>query len=134
MVRFADAIELVENMGQLRKRNPRALVLHRQNDAILHDPGGNEYLRRTEVAGEIYAAAHNSLWHDDYQASLLSPMVWNHFAYRLTVGRYFREACGIYDLIGDDWVRTVPWRSVERFVELRDRARDEADDPAPDED
>jgi hypothetical protein len=90
--------------------------------------GGNTYLRRTEVAGEIYAAAHNSLWHDSYRRSLFTPVVWSHFAYGLTTGRYFREACGIFDLIGDDWVRLNPWRSAERFVEMRAHARDEADD------
>ncbi|WIM94982.1 hypothetical protein ACTOB_007043 [Actinoplanes oblitus] len=90
--------------------------------------GGAGYLRRNEVAGEIYAAAHNSFWHDDYQRSRATPQVWNHFAYGLTMGRYYREACAVYDLIGDDFVRTAPWNSTERFLELRDRARDRADD------
>jgi hypothetical protein len=90
---------------------------------------GKNYLRRPEVGSEIYAAAHNSFWHPDYQRSLLTPVAWNHFAYSLTRSYYFREACGVYDLIGDDWIRRAPWRTLERFVELRDRARDEADDP-----
>ncbi|GAA2697435.1 hypothetical protein [Actinoplanes palleronii] len=93
--------------------------------------GDNKHFRRNEVAGEIYAAAHNSFWHDDYHRSIMTPRVWNEFAYGLTMGRYFREACAVYDLIGDDEFRTTPWRSVERFQELRDRARDKADDPDP---
>jgi hypothetical protein len=92
--------------------------------------GGDKYLRRTEVAGEIYAAAHNSFWHENYRWSLSTPMLWNDFAYSLTLARYFREACNIYDLIGDDCVRARPWGSLERFTELRSRARDEADDTA----
>lgn len=88
-----------------------------------------DYLRRKDIAGEIYAAAHASFWHDDYPVSLLTPVLWNQFAYALTRGRYFREACHIYDSIGDDWVRLHPWRSVERFLELREWAREEADDP-----
>ncbi|GIF03723.1 hypothetical protein [Actinoplanes siamensis] len=95
--------------------------------------GGNKHLRRNDVAGEIYAAAHDSFWHEGYRRSLLTPLVWNHFAYGLTIGRFFREACAVYDLIGDDWVRSAPWGSVDRFVELRDWARDEADDPVADE-
>ncbi|GLW32533.1 hypothetical protein [Actinoplanes regularis] len=91
--------------------------------------GSDKYLRRADVAGEIYAAAHNSFWHADYQRSLMTPMVWNQFAHALTVGRYFREACGVYDLIGDDWINSTPWRTTERFVTMRDRARDKADDP-----
>ncbi|GAA4590533.1 hypothetical protein BJY16_009265 [Actinoplanes octamycinicus] len=95
--------------------------------------GGAAYLRRTEVAGEIYAAAHNSFWHPDYQRSRSTVAVWNEFAYGLTIGRYDRAACAVFDLIGDKSV-TTPWGSRERFEELRDRARDRADDLPPDTD
>ncbi|GIF20040.1 hypothetical protein BJ973_002055 [Actinoplanes tereljensis] len=90
--------------------------------------GGDKYLRRTDVAGEIYAAAHNSFWHESYRWSLSTPLLWNNFAYSLTLAGYYREACNIYDLIGEDCVRTSPWGSTERFTELRDQARDQADD------
>ena len=91
--------------------------------------GGNKYLRRNEVAGEIFAAAHSSFWHEDYRRSLTTATLWNHFAYSLTIGKYYREACAIFDLIGEDEIRSAPWRSTERFLELRERARDRADDP-----
>ncbi|MBW6432142.1 hypothetical protein KZ829_00050 [Actinoplanes hulinensis] len=94
--------------------------------------GGKAYLRRPEVSGEICAAAHTSVWHDDYRRSLLTPVLWNHFAYSLSVGRLFRPANALFDEIGDEWVRTAPWRSVERFTELRDWSRGKDDDTGRD--
>lgn len=85
------------------------------------------YLNRGEVAGEIYAAARNSLWHPGYRRSLLTPVLWNHFAYCLSLGSFHREACEIYDQIGDEWIRTAPWNGVKRYA----RSRDRADDPGP---
>ncbi|MBM2616471.1 hypothetical protein JIG36_12980 [Actinoplanes sp. LDG1-06] len=90
------------------------------------DNEGSKYLGREEVSSEIYEAAWQSVWHDDYETTILTPNLWNSFAYTLTYGRYFKSACTLYNAIGDDFVRLFLWRSKERYVEMREWAREEA--------
>ncbi|GAB2570865.1 hypothetical protein Aab01nite_05420 [Paractinoplanes abujensis] len=92
--------------------------------------GGDAYLKRDEVSAEILEAAYQSVWHDDHETTILTPNLWNSFAYTLTFGRYFKQACNLYDAIGDDFVRLpLLWRGTDRFAELRAWAREEAADP-----
>ncbi|MEU7904980.1 hypothetical protein [Actinoplanes sp. NPDC049118] len=89
--------------------------------------GREEYLERDEVADEINAAAYESVWHDDYETSLLTPVLWNDFAYTLTYGRYFKQAWHLYESIEDDWVRQWPWGGVKWFLKAREHARENQD-------
>ncbi|MBL7257996.1 hypothetical protein [Paractinoplanes lichenicola] len=103
-------------------------MAHLNFRASADNPDEN-YLERPEVSAEIVAAAQQSVWHDDYENTILTPELWNHFAYALAGGRYFRESAGLFDDIGDDFVRLQPWRTLDRFRAMRDWVRDEAADP-----
>ncbi|MET8910979.1 hypothetical protein [Micromonospora sp. NPDC004551] len=91
--------------------------------------GETRYYQRPDVASETYDAAEQSVWHDDYETTTLTPILWNHFAFALTYGRYFRQACTLYDAIGSDFIRKEPWQTVERYRNMRDWAHEEAADP-----
>jgi hypothetical protein len=89
--------------------------------------GGREWLERDEVAAELHAAAHQSFWHDGYENSLVTPIVWNNFAYTLTYARHFKPAWNIYEAIGEDWVTNQPWGGVKWFLKGRAYAAENLD-------
>lgn len=91
------------------------------------DNGRDEWLKRDEVAEELINAAYASLWHDDYEISLLTPIVWNHFAYTLTYARHFKPAWHIFEAIGEDWVTRQPWDEVRWFLQAREYAAENLD-------
>ncbi|MBO3739864.1 hypothetical protein [Actinoplanes flavus] len=90
--------------------------------------GGNDYLERDDVAEDIWQASQLSVFHDDYQETLLTPIVWNNFAFALTFTGQFPSACSIYDVIEDDWIMKSPWGDMDFFVECRDYARSSLED------
>ncbi|MFF4888262.1 hypothetical protein [Micromonospora chersina] len=91
--------------------------------------GETRYYQRPDVTSETYDAAEQSFWHDDYETTTLTPILWNHFAFALTHGPCFKQARTLYDAIGNDFVRKEPWQTVERYRNMRDWAREEAADP-----
>ncbi|MDY7089376.1 MAG: hypothetical protein SYR96_30250 [Actinomycetota bacterium] len=108
---------------------PLLVVMAHMNIRFEEGFDNDKYLERPEVAAEIVAAAQQSIWHDDYENTILTPELWNHFAFALTRGRYFHEACSLFDEIGTDFVRLQPWQDLDRFHLYRNFARQEADDP-----
>lgn len=71
--------------------------------------GGADYLERPEVADEIVAAAHASIWHPDYRPSLLTPIALNVFAKMFALADRFAEAERCFAAIGEDRVTRRPW-------------------------
>jgi hypothetical protein len=84
----------------------------------------DDYLEQPEVAAELIYAAEQSIWHPQYQGTLLSWEVRNLFAYLLTCAERHKEAVRLYEEIGDDHVTYAPWGyefkdPVQSFRELR---------------
>ncbi|GAA1604440.1 hypothetical protein [Actinoplanes couchii] len=101
---------------------------------IEHAQGRNgtelqEYLQQDEVIDEIWDASQQSVFHADYQESLLTPIVWNTFAYTLALGGQINQAGNILDVIGEDWITRAPWNSMSTFVKIRDHVTASRDDP-----
>jgi hypothetical protein len=78
------------------------------------------YWEPSAVMDEVWDAAQASFWHDDYRTSLLTPIVWNNFAYAFTWGDFHKPAWSLFESIGDDWITREPWDTVEFFLRSRD--------------
>jgi hypothetical protein len=83
-------------------------------------PSSLEYWTAAGVMDEVWEAAEASFWHDDYRTSVLTPIVWNHFAYAFALGDFFQPAWSVFESIGDDWITRQPWETVKFFVQTRE--------------
>ncbi|KUL31691.1 hypothetical protein [Actinoplanes awajinensis] len=72
-----------------------------------------------EVMDEVWEAAEASYWHDDYPISVLTPIVWNTFAYAFTWGDFHKPAWSLFDSIGEDWITREPWETIKFFRRSR---------------
>lgn len=79
------------------------------------------------VMDEVWDAAQASFWHDDYQTSLLTPIVWNYFAYAFAWGDFHKPAWSLFTSIGDDWITREPWGHAGFFVQSRNYTRENLD-------
>jgi hypothetical protein len=86
------------------------------------DNGGNEYMERPDVGDELVAVAHQSLWHPNYQRTVLTPVLLNNFAYAFAMADRFAEAERCFAEIGDDLVTDGPWPGSNGSGFLRLRA------------
>ncbi len=84
-----------------------------------------EHLRQDEVVDDIWEASQLSVFHDDYQETLLTPIAWNHFAYALALGGQDEAAASLFDVIEDEWITRSPWNSMSNFLKIRDFVRAE---------
>jgi hypothetical protein len=86
------------------------------------------YLEQDKVTDEIWEAAQLSVWHDDYSPTLLTPTVWNNFAYALYVGDQYNGAWSMFESIGDDWITRSPWDDMKYFLTCRNTTRERKED------
>lgn len=77
------------------------------------------YMEQPEVGDELVAAAHQSIWHPDYQRTVATPYLWNRFALAFSLADRFQEARRCFDLIGDEYYTDSGW-SPSYFEKLRD--------------
>ncbi|GGN48645.1 hypothetical protein FHR83_009027 [Actinoplanes campanulatus] len=82
------------------------------------------YYEPTEITDDLWEAAQLSFWHDDYETTVLTPIVWNNFAYAFAWGDFHKPAWALFDSIGEDWITRSPWGDVEFFLRSRDYTRD----------
>ncbi|HWS32353.1 MAG TPA: hypothetical protein VN408_06380 [Actinoplanes sp.] len=87
-----------------------------------------EYLQESDVVDDIWDAAQLSVFHDDYKETLLTPIVWNNFAFTLGLGGQTNAAGSIMDAMGDDWITRSPWQSMENFLKVRAHVQANRDD------
>jgi hypothetical protein len=85
------------------------------------------YWESQAVMDEVWDAGQASFWHDDYEVSLLTPIVWNNFAYAFAYGDFHKPAWSLFTSIGDDWITRDPWGHTEFFVSSRDYTRGSLD-------
>ena len=81
--------------------------------------GGWDYIGKPEVMQEILESAQQSIWHPSFQQSLLTPVLWNKFAWAFAVGERYPEAVRCFDEIGDDLILKRTWSDMEDFSKLR---------------
>lgn len=79
------------------------------------------------VTDDIWDAAQLSFWHDDYQTTLLTPIVWNNFAYSFAWGDLHKSAAVLFESIGDDWITRSPWGDIDFFLKSRGYTHDNLD-------
>ncbi|GIE88703.1 hypothetical protein [Actinoplanes regularis] len=112
-----------------------ALVVLAHREQIAHlaylaepdDPDRGEDLAYWEpeaVTDELWDAAHASFWHDDYEITLLTPIVWNNFAYAFAWGDFHKPAWSIFESIEDDWITREPWDTIKFFLRSRNYTRE----------
>ncbi|WIM94981.1 hypothetical protein ACTOB_007042 [Actinoplanes oblitus] len=97
-------------------------IEHRAYLAEPDDPDRSEdmeYWEPAAVMDEVWEAAQASFWHDDYRISLLTPIVWNHFACAFAWGDFHEPAWSLFESIGDDWITREPWGTVTFFARTR---------------
>ncbi|GAA4590530.1 hypothetical protein BJY16_009264 [Actinoplanes octamycinicus] len=81
------------------------------------------YFEPEAVMDEVWDAAQASFWHDDYRISLLTPIVWNHFAFAFAWGDFHKPAWSLFESIGEDWITREPWGTLKLFTRSRDYTR-----------
>lgn len=86
------------------------------------DNGGPKYLERSEVADEIEAAAHQSIFHPGFRRTILTPVAWNLFAATLSRAGRHESAGRCFDAIGDEYILERTW-SARDYVYFRKRTR-----------
>ncbi|GAA1792540.1 hypothetical protein GCM10009682_13050 [Luedemannella flava] len=90
---------------------------------------GHEYLEKPEIGDEILAAAHQSIWHPDYQRTRRTPLLLNTFCFAFCVADLYGAADRCFGEIGDNLVTSWPWSqladdAVTNFKDMRDYVRD----------
>jgi hypothetical protein len=85
------------------------------------------YYESGKVMDEIWDAAQLSVWYDDYRETLLTPIVWNNFAFAFTYGDFHKPAWSLYEAMGEDWITEHPWDDVGFFLKSRTYTRDNLD-------
>jgi hypothetical protein len=98
---------------------------HNDNLAYLAKPDDPDrsiplaYWEAEAVMDEVWDAGQASFWHDDYETSVLTPIVWNYFAYAFAYGDFHKPAWSVFTSIGNDWITREPWGDTEFFVASR---------------
>jgi hypothetical protein len=83
----------------------------------------HQYLQRDDVVDDIWNASQLSAFHDDYKETLLTPYVWNNFAFTLGLGGQYNAAGSLFDVMGEDWITRSPWNTTTNFLKVRDHVR-----------